>query len=335
MDHKNDAYYSFDSSDLLIYISKRKTPLIIITAIAVVVSAFVSFLITPMFKSTVVMYPASSASVSNSLLNDKIIEKEILNFGEEEEVEQLLQILHSYEIRERIIQKYNLLDHYKIDPGSKYKKTKLNKEYENNITFERTEFMSVEIEVLDRDPVVAANIANDIAALVDTTMNEIQKDRAYKALSIVEREYNSLKQRIKVLEDSLTSIRKLGVIYYESQAEVFNDAYALAILQGKPERAKEIEKKLEILAEYGGPYVSIRDLLLHEMEKLSKLESKYAEASVDAQQDLPHIYVVNRAEAAERKAYPIRWLIVLISTIGTFIVALFSIIVIDNLKKKT
>ncbi len=326
--------YNFDSSSLLAYINRRKLPLIIITLIAVVVSTVVSLLIEEKYRSTVVLYPTSSASVSNSLLSDKIIDKEILNFGEEEEVEQLIQILHSYAIRDRIIQKYNLMDHYDIDLDSKFPKTHLFREMESNISFKRTEFMSIEIEVLDKDPVIAAKIANDIAALVDTTMNAMQHERANKALKIVENEYLNLVDRVSDLEDSLTAIRKKGVIYYESQAEVFNDAYATAILEGKTGRAKEIEKKLAVLAEYGGAYVSLRDLLLHETEKLSILESKYREAKVDAQAFLPHKYIVNRGEVAEKKAYPIRWLIVLISTLGAFIFALFTIIVYDNVKKK-
>ncbi|PLX14350.1 MAG: hypothetical protein C0594_00170, partial [Marinilabiliales bacterium] len=325
--------YNFDSSSLLAYINRRKLPLIIITLIAVVVSTVVSLLIEEKYRSTVVLYPTSSASVSNSLLSDKIIDKEILNFGEEEEVEQLIQILHSYAIRDRIIQKYNLMDHYDIDLDSKFPKTHLFREMESNISFKRTEFMSIEIEVLDKDPVIAAKIANDIAALVDTTMNAMQHERANKALKIVENEYLNLVDRVSDLEDSLTAIRKKGVIYYESQAEVFNDAYATAILEGKTGRAKEIEKKLAVLAEYGGAYVSLRDLLLHETEKLSILESKYREAKVDAQAFLPHKYIVNRGEVAEKKAYPIRWLIVLISTLGAFIFALFTIIVYDNVKK--
>ena len=42
--------------------------------------------------------------------------------------------------------------------------------------------MSIIIEVLDKDPVTAANIANDISNLVDSTMNRIQRDRAMHCL---------------------------------------------------------------------------------------------------------------------------------------------------------
>ena len=330
----NNSDYSFDSSGLFNFIFKHRKPLIIITGIAILISAAISLLIEPKFKSTVIIFPASSSSVSHELLNENLVEKNILKFGEEEEVEQLMQVLQSDEIRDKIVEKYNLYDHYKIDPKSPFRKTKLIEEYNSNISIVRTEFMSIEIEVLDIQPDSAKKIANDIAAYLDTVMNRMQKDRAYKALKIVENEYNQLKKHIETLQDSILKIRKLGVFDYESQSEVLMDAYAQALAEGRLEGAKKIEEKLEILAEYGGAYASLRDLLIYEIEKLSILESKYQEAKVDVEQDLPHKFIVNNAEAAERKAYPIRWLIVSISTLATFILALLVLIVVENLKKK-
>jgi capsular polysaccharide biosynthesis protein len=102
------------------------------------------------------------------LLENPSSNTDLLEFGQEEQAEQLLQILYSYEIKMRIIKKYNLLKHYDIDSTSKYKMTRLFSQFKNNITFRRNEFMAVEINVLDKDPQYAADIANDIAALVDT-----------------------------------------------------------------------------------------------------------------------------------------------------------------------
>jgi hypothetical protein len=50
------------------------------------------------------MFPTTNSSISKSLLSENSFEKEnILQFGEEEQVEQMLQILNSDEIKERII----------------------------------------------------------------------------------------------------------------------------------------------------------------------------------------------------------------------------------------
>lgn len=327
--------FSFDSNDLLSYIYARRKPLLIITIAAIILSSVVSILIKDRYESTAIIFPASSSSISQSLLTESNNKKEVLKFGDKEEVEQLLQVLYSDEIRNRIIDKYDLINHYNIAKDEKYKRTKLVKQFNENIIYTRTEYMSIKIEVLDTDPQIAANIANDIANLVDSVMNRIQQERSTKALHIVEKEFISQKERIKSIEDSLTAIRKLGVVDYESQAEVFNDAYAKAIADGKMKGAEILEQKIKILADYGGAYVALRDLLEFELKKLSVLESKLSEARVDVEQDLPHKFVVSRAEVAEKKSYPIRWLIVLISTISTSLMGLILLIIYDNLKKKT
>ena len=164
-------------------------------------------------------------------------------------------------------------------------------------------------------------------------MEKNQKERAFKAMRIAEAEYLEMKEYVRVLEDSLNSMRRMGINDYESMSERFNEYYAKAILENKTQAAQKLEEKLEILSQYGGAYVSIRDMLEHEKEQLSHLRAKYQEARVDAEQTLPHKFIVNNAFPAEKKSYPIRWLIVLISTISTFVMALLVIIGYENITK--
>lgn len=324
----------FDSTALISYVNRKKKHLIVITAIAFVVSTIISFVITPKYQASVVLFPASSSSISHQLLTQNVSEKNIMNFGEEEEVEQLIQILNSDDIRNKVIEKYNLISHYKINPNSKYPRTELYNRFNDNISFIRTEFMSVRIEVLDKDPQMAADIANDIASLIDTTMNRMQHERAYRAFKIVESEYFDLKGQIEYLEDSLRGLRELGINDYESQSEVFNTAYVKAIASNNKNDIKFLEEKLKVLSKYGGAYVSIRDFLLHEKKQLSETKEKYAEAKVDAEQNLPHKYIVNYAFKPEKETYPIKWLIIITSTVATFILALVLLLVFELSKKK-
>ena len=58
-----------------------------------------------------------------------------------------------------------------------------------------------------------------------------------------------------------------------------------------------------------------------------------AQAQADLESDLPHKFVVNRAQPADKKAYPIRWLVVAISGIAALLLALLLIVVQENVKK--
>ncbi len=291
------------------------------------------FFITPKFESTVILYPAATNAISKALLTENSgMKEDILDFGEDEETEQLLQILHSNRIRSKIIIKYRLMEHYGIDTNSNYKVTHLYKEYESNISFKRTEFMAVKITVLDKDPQFAADIANDITELLDSTKNDMQKQRAERAFEIVKNQYFKLRTEITVMEDSLSVLRSFGVHDYESQAEMINQQLAIELAKGNKDGIRRLEAKLEILAKYGGPYVSIRDDLEHEKKQLSMLRAKYEEAKTDAEEVLPSKFVVNSAYKAERKSYPIRWLIVLVATVSAFLFTLILLLIIENVK---
>ena len=326
---------SFDSSNLLFFLYKWRKPLLWVIAVAIVGSTIVSLLLTNKYRSTVIMYPAATNAISQALLtqNRSSMQKGILDFGVDEETEQILQILHSNRIRDRIIEEFGLEQHYGINPESKYRLSKLHRQYENNISFRRTEFMAIRISVLDTDPNYAADIANRISDLLDSTKSQIQHERAKKAFEIVKSQYFKLTDEMQQMEDSLTELRKHGVQDYESQAEMLNMQLAKEMAANNTVGVQRLQEKLDILAQYGGAYVNIRDRLEYEREKLSLLKAKYEEAKTDAEEVLPTKFVVNSAFPAERKSYPIRWLIISVTTISAFFFALIIILILENVKQ--
>lgn len=330
---KKEATKDFNSAGLFWFLMKWKKELLIIAIVAIIVSSVVSIFIKNKYKSTVILFPSSTSSVSKALLSEgNGAKQDILQFGEEEETEQLLQVLQSDDIRDAVIKNFNLLQHYDIDTASKYKYSDLFDMYDANISFKRTEFMSVKIEVLDTDPKMAADIANRISELYDSTQNKIQKQRSIKGLKLVEGKYLDFKAEMQSDEDSLNKLRAIGINDYESQSEKFYEAYAKALLENKPKVLDIINERIAILAKYGGAYVSIRDNFEHKRKQLSFLKAKYEEAKMDAEQDLPHKFVVNYGHIPEKKSYPIRWLIVLVSTLCSLFVGVLALILIENYK---
>lgn len=323
---------NFSSAGLLVFLYKWRRTLLVITGLGAVASIIFSLLIDNKYKSTVVMFPTTTSSISKSLLSENPgAKQDVLQFGEEEQAEQMLQVLNSDEIRKRICEKFDLMKHYDIDSSNKYRNTLLAEEFNDNVSFKRTEFMSVKIEVLDKDPKIAALIANDIAALMDTVQNRMMRERAVKAFKIVEREYISKLAQIRHLDDSLRTLNKLGMHDYESQSEVLNQQYAIAVSKGDGRAIKLLEEKLDILSKYGSAYMAVREELIHERKEMSNIRTKYNEAKVDAEQDLQRKFVVNHAVPAEKKSYPVRWVIVTVSTLSAFILAVLLVIVMENL----
>lgn len=334
MDNKDLGTNDFNSLNVLFFMYKWRKPLLIITFAAAVISSIVSLTIKEKYKSTVILFPSTTNSISKALLTDNNFQKtDVLQFGEEEEAEQMLQILNSDEIRAKICDKYDLMRHYGIDSTDKFKRTKLYDEFQSNITFKRTEYMSVKIEVMDVNPDTAAMIANDIAALHDSTKIRIQNVRALQALKIVEKEYHDKLAEVNSMTDSIKAINLLGVYDYESQSEVTSEQLAIAISKGDARAIKSLDDKLKVIGQYGSAYVSLRDNLELQRKQLNLLQTKYEEAKVDAEQVIPQKFVVSDAFPAEKKSYPIRWLIVVVSTVSTLLVAIIAILLFENIRQ--
>jgi uncharacterized protein involved in exopolysaccharide biosynthesis len=330
----NHTAFKFTSTDIVLFAWEKRTPLIVISLVAIVVSTFVSFRLTEMFKSTVILFPASAASSSKYLLSNQYFGRQTLyEFGEEEQCDQLLQILNSDNIKNRIIEKYDLYKHYDINPDSKHSQFEMNKTYRGNIRFRRTKYTSVLIEVLDKDPVKAADIANDISDLVDSTMNDIHRERTMAGFKSVEREFNEANKNIKELEDSLKVLQKMGILDVEYQTKELTLAYSTALIEGNEKAASLIENKIKLLERYSGAFNSLTESLEYEFSRRNVLKIKYGEAKVDAEQMLSYKYVVDQATPADKKSYPKKSLIILQSTFSAFILAYIILLVLDIIRK--
>jgi capsular polysaccharide biosynthesis protein len=331
----SQSNYSFESTDIVLFIWKKKVPLLIITIAAAVISTLVSFTITPLYKSTVVMFPASESPVSKSLFQPNYQDRiGLLGFGDELQLERILQVLSSDEIRERIIEKYSLMDHYEIDSTTPYPYTKLFNMYKSNIDLRRTEFNSIVVEVLDKEPQMAADIANDISHLIDSAMNRMKQERANEAYEMVVREYNTLEAHVFELRDSIQMLNKKGMVAYDRQIERLTEAYGKAIGDGHDEGAIKIKKELDKLAVISAPFAYYWSLFSTETNRLREMKTKYVEVKADAEMKFSNVFILDKAYKAEKKAYPKKSVIVLVATLSTFFLAIISFLFFESFMKK-
>ena len=310
-----------ESYDLISFLWKNKKPLIIIGIIAFISSAIVSLIIEEKFESTVTLYPTKTSSVTFSevITEDQSVSK----FGEDEEAEQMLQILESSSIRGKIINKYNLLKHYDIDQKSKYVNTDLTKTYLDNINFKRNNNGAVLINVLDKNPDTAALIANDIASLFDSIKNAMIHERAVTDFEIKKQKLKKIKSQMQQLRDTMTTLSSMGV--------VIDDAYR-ALTEGyinakDSEMKKSFKNKMNMTERYGSILKSFQIKAEFLSERLATMETSYEQAESDANSYLSHKFIVEKAYPAEKKAYPIRWLIVVLSTFSSIILGISGLLI--------
>jgi LPS O-antigen subunit length determinant protein (WzzB/FepE family) len=334
---KNKSKYNFESGGILIFFFQNIRLLIYVGLAAAIVSGIVSFIIKPKFKSTVIVFPVSSASVSKSVMNTQYTTSkggDLMNFGEEEQADQFLQVLNSRDLKDMINKKYNLMKHYGIDSvRTKFPFTKYYEWFDGNFSFRRTEYVSIIIEVLDIDKKLAAEMANDVAAFADSILFKMQKERSKKAFELAKKEYEELQSIIKIGDDSLANLRKIGLIDFYDQSIILTRAYYRALRKGQTQLANEIKNKMELVAKYGTTYSRVKDFTNLQRGQLAALFYKYSEAKAEYEQNLPYKYVVESAKVAEKKTYPKRMLIVLASTVVSVFFAFVVLLMASSFKK--
>ena len=316
-----------ERQNLLLFIWKKRKVILIGTVIAFAASIVISMLLTPKFKSTAIVFPAATSTVSFS--EQRNAKAAAMDFGEEEQAEQLVQILASSRIRNRIVAQFDLIKHYNIDSDDPNKQFKLGKAYDDHIRFTRTRYGSIQIDVWDKDPKKAAIIANKIVDLIDTVKNEMVRERTIPAFEINKRKKNMLETEKRYLQSQLDSLSAKGVVPIEGRANLYQ-AYVDAKNQEDRNFYKE---RIEINSIYGATYDGLQTQRDERIIKLTKFEDSYEQSESDANTNFNHKFVVEPAVVADKKDKPKRMIIVLLATIGAFVFMVFALLIRDRIKE--
>ncbi len=308
---------------LLRLIIKHLKVFVIVGVIAIIVSSVVSLLLTEYYKSTVVIFPAEISSLT---LNESGVKRgNISDFGEEEEAEQLLQVINSEDLQQRVIDRHNLYKHYEIDPNDRYARSEIRQQYNNNVTAKRTKYNSIDISVIDKVPEMAADIANSISEFTDSVKNRMIQDRARISMPMVLGEMERLQKELDDVNGALKELKEEGILGEIERAALF-EAYGNATGTA----ARDLRTQLDLNEKRGSEYDALdrrRDMIIDQQLRFRNLQNQIM---ADASIEIPQKFVVDRAVPADKKSYPIRWLIVFGSLASVLLFTLLILIFREN-----
>ena len=328
----NSTDSTLNSTHLLRFIFDRRRTFLIIGTIAAALSSVAAMLMEEQFKSTVIMFATPQHSIGEQFY-EEIKRNDLLEYGETEDAERLLQILNSDRIRTRIIAKYDLWKHYDIDRSTAGAQSLLGKEYNSNVDARLTRYGSIEVAVLDSDPNQAADMANDIAFLADSVANRLRNERAEEALVYAGSSLNQVQDEIERMEEQLGRLYELGIYDFATQIEGLNEQYATAIAKGASTNAEKIRKQMAEISTHANDFNKLTNLIEAAYDREAILKKRFELMKLDAETQMPSAFVVDYAAPADKKAKPIRWLIVVMSVASTLALALLIMLGAENLKE--
>jgi len=306
-----------NNSELLDLLFRWWKQLLGVAAIAILLSAVFSssLIITPKFKSFAVLYPAN-----------------IIPMGNETPTEQMLQVLESDVIRDSITSMYKLFDAYGIKQDGKSAQSELISEYQENVVFRKTEYESVVVEVLDEDPVQARDMVASIIFFFNRKERLLQQEKAMELVKILDTQVLRKRAEMDSMEAILTGIRQnYGILDYALQTEYATERYLEVIsTPSRKMNAKEIEPLLDALKEKGGEFMSLNEHLWRVRGGYNDLKEQLEAAHRDVEKNLTYCNVITNPVVADKKAYPIRWLIVTVSVLSTLLLSVLFISIAEN-----
>lgn len=251
-----------EGQDIFLFFWEKKWFILLPALVASGIAFIITLLLTPKYSSTLSMYAASTVS------SDKILDDQ--QFGFPMYADRFIQVLKSNLIRDSLVNKFNLINHYDIDTTERKWPYELNKAYWRNIDIERTLLMSIEITVSDKDPDLAAKMANEMARLADEVVAYVVKKNTYDAMKSAEKSYFEKLDQINKLAGDLAKVKGEG---FSNNLSNIESDLALNINKLKELRVKVDKLRNKYKAHDLNTYIDQLRELLTEAKARYSLES--------------------------------------------------------------
>lgn len=295
----------FDNTSLFKVILKWKWHIIAVTIVAAALGAIFSGpkFITPKYKSEAIVYPNG-----------------LSEFSDETYTEQMLQVMESQEIMDSVVRIFDLMNHYGIDKNHEFAKTLLIGEYQDRISISKTPYDAVKIKVLDKDPQMACDIANEIIRLYDVKFGSIHKSKKWENVKSFERQLEQKIAFIDSLKKELAKVTNDGnLINYQYLSKGNSSVF----LSGNGNNSENITEAIALI-----------ELITSQSTSYSNVRHFYEEELRQAESEITYSNIISEPFVSDKKATPVRWIIVALCGIGAFLLSILVVLAIDKIGNK-
>jgi tyrosine-protein kinase Etk/Wzc len=314
--------------------------LVSITSLTIIIS----LLLPQWYKSTATLLSPKRQDIFGSLNPTSSVLRSLggaglRGFGQSSQAYNFFAILKSRTASEAVVRKFDLIRVYGVPNESMEKAIR---ELSGNVSFEEESDDYISIEVYDKDPQRAADMANYYVELLNEVSTALGTTEARNNREFVEGRLIQARQSLSYAEDTLRRYQeKSGMMISPEQTETISAIAGLYGTKAKKEvelavlertmgsdnevvkrtklELRELDRKLATFPELGlESFRLYRDVVIQQ-KIVEFLIPVYEQARIDEQKDIPVVLVLDRAVPAERKARPQRLLIVMsVSTISLF-----------------
>ena len=325
-----------------------------------VIAAILVLLKPNYYESSSIFYPASTDLAKPLPIGNQ--SKDIEYYGGAEDLDRLLAIASSGELKEYLIDEFDLYNHYDIDSSSSDARygmdLMLNKHY-NSI---KTKLDAIKLSVEDKDPVFARDMVNaathklsEIAQRIVKTGQKTQLD-SYQS-TVVQKE-----KGLQVLTEKIGKLRsKYGIYDLKTQSQVYSELLpqaeanlsnissryqslknsginrdTLSILRAKVDgqtaQIDDLNKKLKKFNEGYLPLLALQEEQNNYLRQLNLDKQRVAQLESAHSSRFDAIHLIEKGEVPFIKSRPKRTFIVLGVAVASVLFLSFLVLIQDFIK---
>ena len=282
--------------ELIKILLKWFRPIVLVCGLSAVSSAIISLMLPEYYMSSVTFLTANPHIMdSKSLFSNESGENPTYLFGGTNDINRILALSESRALESYIIKKFNLFEHYDIDTTDAQRDYWVSESLDDHVSIVKTPKGMVNIEVIDKNPQFAADMANTIAERLDVLNKEIITEKKKDMLKLYAGKLAEREQTLTLLKDSM--IRTI-------------------------ERNPDDTININVLG----------DLLESAVEKYNTLYTIDDQEKAALSQEYSTLYIFESAVPAVKRHKPVRSFIVIAATLLAFVAMSFMAIFIEKFK---
>lgn len=349
---------------LKIWVKWRRTITYICLLTGIVAALTSWFLLKNYYKSTTIFYAAST----DLQKPDKVfgVSSEVMRYyGDPDDVNRILSIAESAELREYLTKKFNLYTRYEFDSTTVKSRHDFNEHFKELYNVEKNKLDAIELSIEDTDPEFAKTITLAARDFIDQRAKQIIKTNQANMMGAFEESIKRQQKELQQLDDSLKVLRSnYGIYNTETQSKIITDLSSIAqarlarvsaqvkALEKEPNAnqdtiimmrslAKGLQNELSVLTNSNANAFNkgmsrvevLTQVHLQKSKQLGYDVVRYEQLRASEKSDVSSIYVVEQPTVPLIKSRPKRSLIVLAAVFATFVFMTLGIIALESYRK--
>jgi len=178
-------------------------------------------------------------------------------------------------------------------------------------------------------------MVNAILNFYDHKVSRLHKDKYVEVVDMYSNQLEFKRQNLDSLKQIMFELgTEYGLFEYEFQSQEIMRGYLKTLTGSGADRVNtsEVKRLLESMEQKSGQLIEVVQMIQDESRAYVEVKIDYEMALRFIASDMTYSNVVTYPYVADKKSYPIRWLIVVVVSIAAFVFALLAILFIEKRK---